>query len=58
MTKIKIEVSSEKARLSANSAPQPVLIVNDLKLGDSKGAVALWAGVKTKAYFTNLRLSE
>jgi hypothetical protein len=33
-------------------------VVNDLKLGDSQGAVALWIGVGTEAYFTNLRLSE
>ncbi len=57
-TKIKIAVSGVKARLYVNGAPQPVLIVNDLKLGDSKGAVALWIGVGTEAYFTNLRLSE
>jgi len=57
-TKIKIEVNGEKARLYVNGASQPVLMVNDLKLGDSKGAVALWIGVGTEAYFANLRLSE
>ena len=57
-TKIKIEVSGVKARLYVNGAPQPVLVVNDLKLGDSNGAVALWIGGGTEAYFTNLRLSE
>ncbi len=40
-TKIKVEVSGAKARLYLNGAPQPVLVVNDLKLGDSKGALAL-----------------
>ena len=57
-TKIKVEVSGVKARLYVHGASQPALIVNDLKLGDSTGAVALWIGVGTEAYFTNLRLSN
>ncbi len=57
-TKIEIEVSGVKARLYVNGAPQPVLVVNDLKLGDSKGALALWIGVGTEAHFANLRVSE
>lgn len=56
--KIKVEVNGLKARLYVNDSPQPVLIVNDLKLGDSKGAVALWIGMGTEAYFTKLRISE
>ena len=57
-TKLKIEVSSMEARLYVNGSPQPVLIVNDLKHGDSQGSVALWIGLGTEAYFSNLRLSE
>jgi len=57
-TKVKIEVSGSKARLYVHGAPQPVLVVNDLKLGDSQGAVALWIGVGTEAHFTNLRVSQ
>ena len=57
-TKIKVEVNGVKARLYVNGAPQPVLVVNDLKLGDGQGGVALWVGVGTEAYFTNLRVSE
>jgi hypothetical protein len=57
-TKLKVEVSGVKARLYVHGAPQPALFVNDLKLGDSKGAVALWIGLGTEAYFTNLRLSN
>jgi len=57
-TKIKVEVSGAKARLYVHGAAQPALIVNDLKLGDSKGGVALWIGVGTEAHFTNLRLAE
>jgi hypothetical protein len=57
-TKIKIEVSGVKVRLYVNDSPQPVLVVNDLKHGDSEGAVALWIGLGTEAYFANMRLSK
>ena len=57
-TKIKLEVSGVKARLYVNDSPQPVLVVNDLKHGESQGAVALWIGLGTEAYFANLRLSQ
>lgn len=57
-TKFKVEVEGTKARLYVNDSPQPVLVVNDLKLGDSRGAVALWIGLGTEAYFTKLRVSE
>jgi hypothetical protein len=30
--------------------------MNDLKHGDSEGAVALWIGLGTEAYFANLQL--
>jgi len=57
-TKLKIEVSDVKARLYVNDSPQPVLLVNDLKHSDSEGAVALWIGLGTEAYFADLRLSK
>ena len=57
-TKIKIEISGTKAQLYVNGARQPVLIVSDLKLGDSKGAVALWIGLGTEAYFSDLQVSQ
>jgi hypothetical protein len=57
-TKIKIEVSGVKARLYVNNSPEPVLLVNDLKHGESEGAVALWIGPGTEAYFANLRLLQ
>jgi hypothetical protein len=57
-TKIKIEVSGVKARLYVNDSPQPVLVANDLKHGDREGAVALWIGRGTEAYFANLRISK
>jgi hypothetical protein len=55
-TKVKIEVRGEKARLYVNGVEQPTLLVNDLKQGLSKGAVALWIGTGTVAHFSNLRI--
>jgi len=53
-TKVKIVVSGTKASLYVNGAEQPTLIVNDLKLGETHGQVALWAGSDTEAYFSDL----
>ena len=54
-TKIRIEVRGAQARLYVHGEPQPVLIVNDVKSGPSAtGAVALWIGPGTVAYFRNL----
>jgi hypothetical protein len=55
-TRIKIVVSGNKARLYVNGADQPCLIVNDLKLGEAHGQVALWTGSDTEAYFSNLTI--
>jgi hypothetical protein len=55
-TRIKIVVAGTKAQLFVNGAEQPCLIVNDLKLGDSDGQVALWTGSDTEAYFSNLTI--
>jgi hypothetical protein len=55
-TRMKIEVSGTKARLYVNGASQPCLVVNDLKLGETHGQVALWAATTTDAYFSNLRV--
>ncbi len=57
-THLKIEVKGLKMRLYVNGASQPTLLVNDLKLGDTHGAVALWVGVGTEAYFANLRITD
>ena len=56
-TKVKIEVRGEKARLYVNGVEQPTLLVNDLKQGQSKGAIALWIGTGTVAHFANVRVS-
>jgi len=57
-TKVKIEVRGDMARLYVHDAPQPVLVVNDLKQGQSQGQIALWVGTGTVAHFTNLRVSK
>lgn len=56
-TRVKIEVRGEKARLYVNGVEQPTLLVNDLKQGQSKGAIALWIGAGTVAHFANVRIS-
>jgi|SRR6516165_1341301 hypothetical protein len=55
-TKMKIVVSGTKARLYVNGSDQPCLIVNDLKLGETHGQIALWANWSTDAYFSNLTI--
>ena len=56
--KMKIEVRGDKARLYVHDAPQPVLVVNDLKHGQSQGQIALSIGPGTVAHFANLRVSR
>jgi hypothetical protein len=55
-TRYRITVEGTKARLYVHGAAQPCLIVNDLKLGDSSGGVALWIGPGTEGYFTGLQI--
>jgi hypothetical protein len=55
-TKIKIVVAGTRAKLYVNGAEQPCLIANDLKLGESRGPIALWSTVETDGYFSNLTL--
>ena len=57
-TKMKIEVAGRSARLYVNGATQPCLIVNDLKLGETRGQVGLWAHIATNAYFSNLKITQ
>jgi hypothetical protein len=56
-TKYRITVEGTKARLYVNGAAQPCLIVDDLKLGDSTGPVALWIGPGTEGYFSGLKIT-
>ena len=54
-THMRIEVRGARARLYVGNAPQPVLVVNDLKSGpDGSGAIALWIGPGTIAHFRDL----
>ena len=55
--KIKIEVAGRSARLFLNGAPRPCLTVDDLRLSARRGAVALWYGPITEAWFSNLRIT-
>jgi hypothetical protein len=55
-TKVRIVVAGNKARLYVNGADQPALIVNDLKLGEGRGKIALWAGDGTEGWFANVRI--
>jgi hypothetical protein len=55
-TRYRITVEGTRVRLYVHGAEQPCLIVNDLKLGDSSGGVALWIGPGTEGYFTGLEI--
>jgi hypothetical protein len=57
--KMKIEVRDPQARLFLNNSKQPVLIVNDLKLGgDNSGAIGFWLGSGTEGYFSDLKITK
>jgi len=57
-TKLKIEVAGVKAKLYVNGARQPCLIVNDLKRGQSRGQIALFAGTDAECHFANLAVRD
>ncbi|HUH63723.1 MAG TPA: hypothetical protein VLZ50_12015 [Terracidiphilus sp.] len=57
-TRMKIVVSGTSAQLYLNDAAQPSLTVNDLKLGDSHGGIALWSHETTDGYFSNLKITR
>jgi hypothetical protein len=57
-TKMKIVIHGTKASLYVNGTSHPCLIVNDLKLGETHGQVALWAHSSTDGYFSNLTVRE
>jgi hypothetical protein len=56
-TRYKIVVKGTRAELYVHDAAQPCLIVKDLKLGDATGAIALWVGPGTEAWFSNLKVT-
>ncbi len=53
-THLRIDVHGQSARLYVDRAPQPALVVNDLKRPASAGAVGLWEGAETDGYFSRL----
>ena len=55
-TRMQVEVQGTTARLYVHDAPQPALVVNDLKLGADGGGLALWIGPGTEGYFANFRV--
>jgi hypothetical protein len=57
-TSMRIVVSGAHAELYVNGANQPSLVVNDLKLGKTRGKVALWIGPDTDSYFSRVTLSS
>ena len=57
-TKYRIVIDGTKARLFVHDAAQPCLIVNDMKHGDSEGALALFVGPGTEGYFANLKITQ
>jgi len=56
-THLRVVVHGTNASLYVGGSSQPCLVVRDLKLGDSEGEVALWAGPGTDGYFRNLEIS-
>jgi hypothetical protein len=57
-TRYRVAVQGTTARLFVHGATQPCLVVNDLKLGDSSGGVALWIGPGTEGYFRGLTIRQ
>jgi hypothetical protein len=56
-TAMRIEVQDATAKLFVGTAPQPVLIVNDLKRGaDAHGSVGLYVDNGTDGHFRKLRV--
>ncbi len=53
-TKIKIEVKNNVAKLFVHGSNQPCLVVNDLKLDNKKGGIALWMHSTTLAHLKNI----
>ena len=57
-THMRIVVAGTTARLYVHEATQPALVVNDLKLGEGEGGVALWIASGTEGFFANLRIGR
>lgn len=56
-TRLRLRVCGAEARAFVDGAQQPTLVVHDLKRGaDAAGAVALWVGPATVAWFSDLKV--
>lgn len=55
---MKIVVHGTKAALYLGGSAQPCLLINELNLGDTEGAIALWGGSGTVGYFANLTIFQ
>ena len=56
-TLMRVDVKGATAKLFVGNAPQPVLIVNDLKRGaDAHGSIGLYVDNGTDGHFRNLRV--
>jgi hypothetical protein len=55
-TSLRVVVKGNTAKLYVNEAAQPTLIVDDLKLGEGRGQVALWSHATTDGYFSRLEV--
>jgi len=50
----RIVVRGRRAALFVNDAPQPCLVVTDLKMGTVQGKIGLWIGPGTRGYFSDM----
>jgi len=56
--RMKVVIKGAQAKLYLNDNPQPVLIVNDLKLGPAaSGAIGLFVDSGTDAYFRDIKVA-
>jgi hypothetical protein len=57
--RVRIEIAGAHARLYLNDAPQPILVIDDLKMGpDATGPIGLWVYNGTVAHFRDLRVTR
>ena len=50
---LKMEISGTQARVFLDNSSEPDLIINDLKQGDSKGAIAIYGSFPGQTHFSN-----
>lgn len=56
---MRIEVKDKAAKLFLNDSKYPVLIINDLKLGENaEGGIGLWVEIGTEGYFRDLKITK